>query len=903
MLFCAVKKVLYTFVTLAMLAVLPFSIQAQEAPQISVIEFNLPAGKLGDVLNQYSRQAGVTLSFDERLVQSYTVTALTGNYRAEDVLFILLQGTSLIAVPVGEGAWLIQDKTEQELMVLDTIRVQGSEGGEKDLPYKTAASVNVISRQDIERFRGTSMGDIFQGTPGVLVSENRNSGGLDINIRGMQGQGRVPVVIDGSRQETTVYRGYSGVSSRSYIDPDLIGSMRIEKGPVMSADGTGATGGVVSVSTLRAEDVVKSGELSGLRVRVSGIGNSSSAPATGTTAGYDLPRKTYNSNCRFESVDCTPDQTKPDRFAPEHGMDRPGMLEFASYAASLAGAKRYEWGDVVLAYAKREQGNYYSGTNGDTANVNIKDITNEGFYLKTEYELDGASPFRGGERIPNTNFSSESWLLKSVAVLPDDQNLELSYIRYDSAYGEMMPSQIKSFGEPKQWLDSEVLNHTYTSRYRWQPVEYDWADVRFNLWHTNAQTDLNTPTAGSDDLDDNIHRIDDYQRWGTDISNTMRFYPKGELQWDYGLAGQWEEMDSDTPGITRNDSFYGGPRSGWRKEYSAFTAMRWQPWTQWKFEAGIRHTRFSSKDNNPLPLDASDPACVTDENGNCLPVRYKNNQAGNAPIFSVTYEPVTGLQLYYRHAEALRMPSLFENTSGFSVSPALDIPINPEHATNKELGINYLNAEVLGTHHQLRAKLAYFQNHVADYITRTHKNTWEQELDGLANLFRIRNIDSLDLHGWELNLGYDARWWIWEFSGTRYTHIEVCNVASGVRDFCNDWGLKDSYVNNMVPPTWHVSSHFGLRLLQEKLHMGIRATIVGERNKESKYGTGADWISIVDWHSYRVWDFYTDYKIDDSLSVDFTVDNMTDKYYLDALSLGLVPSPGRTAKLSLTAQF
>ena len=39
------------------------------------------------------------------------------------------------------------------------------------------------------------------------------------------------------------------------------------------------------------------------------------------------------------------------------------------------------------------------------------------------------------------------------------------------------------------------------------------------------------------------------------------------------------------------------------------------------------------------------------------------------------------------------------------------------------------------------------------------------------------------------------------------------------------------------------------------------------------------------------------------MNVDFNVDNVTDRYYLDALSLGMVPAPGRTARLSVTLQF
>ncbi len=100
---------------------------------------------------------------------------------------------------------------------------------------------------------------MFKGTTGVLVAENRNSGGLNINIRGMQGQGRVPVLVDGARQETTVYRGYAGVTSRSYVDPDLIGGVEIDKGPTMGASGTGAIGGLVSMHTLNADDIAKPG--------------------------------------------------------------------------------------------------------------------------------------------------------------------------------------------------------------------------------------------------------------------------------------------------------------------------------------------------------------------------------------------------------------------------------------------------------------------------------------------------------------------------------------------------------------------------------------------------------------------------------------------------------------------
>ncbi|AFT69656.1 TonB-dependent heme/hemoglobin receptor family protein [Alloalcanivorax dieselolei B5] len=884
-------------------AALPMPVLAQSVP-VSGVEagdrnrhpFNIPAQSLASAINAFSRQSGWQISVASELASQRRSRDVSGNLSPEQALTRLLDGTDLIWRSTGHNAAVIYSAPTGDALVLEPIQVQGSTRL-SDTPYRTAGSANVITRDNIERFRGTSVGDIFRGTPGVLVSENRNSGGLDVNIRGMQGQGRVPVLIDGSRQETTVYRGYSGVSSRSYIDPDLIGSIRIDKGPVMTAEGTGATGGVVSVSTLNADDVVRPGEVSGIRLRGSLIGNNSTAPAAGTHAGYYLPRNSYRSDCRFPTY-CEDRYLMPDRFAPEHGMDRPGLLDFRGHSASLAMARRFEWGDLVAAYAERDQGNYYAGKHGPTPYIVVGEPEKLPWYTETPVSREGVSPFRAGERIPNTQYSSESVLLKGRFFLPREQSVELSYLRYDSAFGEMMPSQIRSFGQARQWLDSEVLNQTYALRYHWQPVAHDWADLRLHLWHTDTVSHLNTPAVGSVDIADNTPRTDDYQRYGADLSNSMRFYPFGTLQLDYGVSAQWEDMDTDTPEAT---GFYDGSRSGKRDEFSAFTSVRWQPWPAWTLEAGTRYTRFKSKDNNPLPLTPNDPACVPDGDGGCTPVHYRNHHSGSAPIASLTWEPVKGLQLYARHAEALRMPSLFESTSGWSVSPALDIPLKPEHAINREFGLNYLKDGLFAANDKLRFKVAYFRNHVDDYLTRTQPNAWETG-NGL-DFFRLRNIDSADFHGWEVNLAYDAGAWFAELSGTRYSHIEVCNVGSYVRYYCSDWGLPQSYINNMIPPKWHASTTLGVRLLQRRLELGARGTFMGQRNRIPRYNAPTGFNPPVLWHHYNLLDVFVHYRHNETLSVDLTVDNVTDRYYLDALSLGLVPAPGRTARLGFTLQF
>lgn len=72
--------------------------------------------------------------------------------------------------------------------ILDTITVTfGSGISPADLPYETPGFSVYLSSEQIERNKGASPRDMFGGIAGVINGENRNSGSVDINIRGIQG--------------------------------------------------------------------------------------------------------------------------------------------------------------------------------------------------------------------------------------------------------------------------------------------------------------------------------------------------------------------------------------------------------------------------------------------------------------------------------------------------------------------------------------------------------------------------------------------------------------------------------------------------------------------------------------------------------------------------------------------
>ncbi|WP_133490470.1 TonB-dependent receptor [Alcanivorax sp. 24] len=886
------------------------------------VAFSLPAGNLGDVLDLYSRQAGVTVSYEDRLVQGINVSALAGNYRPAEALSILLRDSPLEAVPVGDGAWVIQSipETTADAFTLQPIQVQGHSTA-ADQVYRTAGSVNVIEQKEIERFRGTSVGDIFQGTPGVLVGENRNSGGLDINIRGMQGQGRVPVVVDGARQETTVYRGYAGVSSRTYLDPDLISEIEVQKGPVMSADGTGATGGVVSMRTIGANDIIKPGKDWGIRLRGSVMGNSSSPPPSGTAAGLNGTGRTYRTDCAHPAL-CEGEHALPDSFGATSGMNRPSLMDMRSWAGSLAVAKRFERFDLIAAYAQRNQGNYYTGSHGPTPEVefNYRPLP---FYTEVTAIRDGVARFRGEERVVNSNNRSNTLLLKSNLYLSEDQTWELGYQRYDSEYGELMPSQLIWLDQIKQTDNSTVTAHTYTSRYNLNPIDKNWLNLDFNLWHTHTRT---VNRSYSEDIYEGFSdtpRPERYDRWGGDLSNEMLLNRWGRHTFSYGFTAQREEIDTDIPASDGDTSISnaGFGRIGDRTELSAFLNWQWQPHPTVTLDAGIRYLRAETDDHklvvpqgreenlydddgNVIDTVYVESVFCVDNNGDgaCDPIRYRTRNSGSAPVVSVSWEPwMNGVQFYARYAEGLRMPSLFEATQGWSVQPALDVPLKPERAVNREIGLNILQRDLFLNDDRLALKLSRFRNVTHDYLTRTSQNVWEEG----NQIFVMRNIDSVTLHGTELALEYDAGFAYTKLGGTKYDHIEVCHYGSYRRERCSDYGVANSYFNNMIPPKWHASATLGARLFKRRLDIGSRVTFMGQRTPTPPFNddTSRGFNRPVPWHDYRLVDVYASWQYDESLTIDFNIDNLTDQYYLDALSLGLVPAPGRTARLSLTMKF
>ena len=395
-----------------------------------------------------------------------------------------------------------------QTVTLNPITVKGRHKDErgKDRVY-TREIVNLYKgKEEVETFKGNTVSDLFSGLPGVYSGEARNSGALDPNIRGVQGQGRIPVTIDGTEQAITVWRGMFGANNRNYVDPNIISSVYVEKGPSFNREVKSGIGGSVALKTLEADDIVPEGQKYGVEIKAE-TSNNSIKPRKATYAEnvdyrtLENPLNVMGGYWRFYADDS-------DRLTPRFG----GKHKFSEDKAyRIAAATKQDNFDAILTYAYRNKGNYFSGKKGahrygyysaDNAE-NLRRLNERGIKeLSPEAPIIGLFYTPGGE-VANTSLETESWLGKTTFRLPNNQSIKLGLRHTHSTFGEVMPSRILSGGglqgenvnsrnKIAEWPQAWVKQRAYNIDYSWKPEGSRWIDLNASLWTTRTHSKTNS---------------------------------------------------------------------------------------------------------------------------------------------------------------------------------------------------------------------------------------------------------------------------------------------------------------------------------------------------------------------------------------------------------------------------
>ncbi|MGV3551895.1 TonB-dependent receptor domain-containing protein [Rhizobium sp.] len=150
-----------------------------------------------------------------------------------------------------------------------------------DIVNKPAA-VSVIDTETVRERMSGSLDDAIRMTPGAYTRQAVEQQGITVNIRGMQGMGRVNQMIDGVPQTFRNLSGHSGTfDNMLYLEPGLLAGVDITRGAAPGADGMGTLSGAANFRTLGIDDVLMPGKTYGL-VNTLQAG----------TNGYDFSRST-----------------------------------------------------------------------------------------------------------------------------------------------------------------------------------------------------------------------------------------------------------------------------------------------------------------------------------------------------------------------------------------------------------------------------------------------------------------------------------------------------------------------------------------------------------------------------------------------------------------------------------
>ncbi len=175
------------------------------------------------------------------------------SHRALGISASLLTSVALCAGIAAADEEAPKEKREEAVTVYGT---------SNPLPvFDYPGQVSVVNRDDIDLFQPSTPSELLRDVPGVEFSGGPRRTGEMPAIRGFSSE-NVLVLIDGARQSFI-----SAHDGRFFLDPEILSSAEVVRGPSSALYGSGAVGGVMAFETADAADLLRVGETFGGRVR------------------------------------------------------------------------------------------------------------------------------------------------------------------------------------------------------------------------------------------------------------------------------------------------------------------------------------------------------------------------------------------------------------------------------------------------------------------------------------------------------------------------------------------------------------------------------------------------------------------------------------------------------------
>lgn len=248
--------------TLGMAGVAPLAMAGEQMGMSQ--RYAIAEGNLDDVLNQFARQAGITLSSTPQMTGELQSPGLHGQYSIDQALRQLLNGTGLEALSQDGRNYVLHAQPTDAALSLPSTDIRGFTLGnalgsmdgynathsqvatKTSTPIlETTQSVSVVTRQQMDDQGSQTVAQAMRYTPGVLTNPYGATHRYDyVAMRGFNDGSVDNIYVDGLKS-----MGDNGTYSTMQVDPYFLERIDILKGPSSVLYGRSSPGGLVALTT------------------------------------------------------------------------------------------------------------------------------------------------------------------------------------------------------------------------------------------------------------------------------------------------------------------------------------------------------------------------------------------------------------------------------------------------------------------------------------------------------------------------------------------------------------------------------------------------------------------------------------------------------------------------------
>lgn len=365
-----------------------------------------------------------------------------------------------------------------------------------------------------------------------------------------------------------------------------------------------------------------------------------------------------------------------------------------------------------------------------------------------------------------------------------------------------------------------------------------------------------------------------------DVSNTSRF-SLADFDMTFLLGGKI--VDTDYTRQYRQD--YETQRnafapSGSQKISALYTGLTINR-DIYQLDLNLNYTRSQVK--------GLKPACA--DNERCFPqgeAQLDLDDTAINPSVMLSAQVTPWLQPFVSYSRSSRAPNVqevfFSNEGGASMNPFL----KPEKAETWQVGFNLNKEGLLIAEDKLMLKALTYQTRTKGYIASESfflcsDASLCHDIDDANSGFNARvytnSASPVTAHGYEVEADYDADFAYLNLSYSEQYTNQPTSLASSTQDF----GYDD--ISDLPQRT--VTLDVGARFLDRKLVVGSLVKFTGRSKRLDTEGIDVDTNTIkkIDMPNIpTIIDLYSSYQLTDNMQLRFTVQNVANKNYADALN-------------------